>query len=93
MTEELWAIAGSLKLVLIIVARVPQIWTNFKSKSTGQLAFMTYVLAWGGSVGRFVTCLIESSDWVFNLVAISSFVLYSILMLQFLIYWTAKQPA
>lgn len=35
MTEELWALAGSLKLVLIIVSRVPQIWTNFKAKSTG----------------------------------------------------------
>ena len=29
MTEEMWALAGSLKLVLIIVSRVPQIWTNF----------------------------------------------------------------
>lgn len=92
MTEELWALAGSLKLVLIIISRVPQIWTNYKSKSTGQLAFLTYALAWGGSAGRFVTCLIESSDLVFNLVAISSFSLYSILMMQFLIYWTVKQP-
>jgi hypothetical protein len=29
MTEEMWALAGSLKMVLIIVSRVPQIWTNF----------------------------------------------------------------
>jgi hypothetical protein len=52
---------------------------------------LTFALAWGGSAGRFVTCMIESSDLMFNLVSIVSFSLYSILMCQFLLYWTPKQ--
>lgn len=43
------------QILLNICSRVPQIIMNFRSKSTGQLSFLTFFLALGGGVARVMT--------------------------------------
>ncbi|XP_078446209.1 mannose-P-dolichol utilization defect 1 protein [Wolffia australiana] len=42
-------------------ARVPQIWTNFKNKSTGELSFLTCLMNFAGSFARLFTGIQESA--------------------------------
>ena len=47
---------------MLIAARVPQIWTNFKTKSAGQLAIVTWFLNLAGTTARVFTTLKETGD-------------------------------
>ncbi|OWM70845.1 hypothetical protein CDL15_Pgr014518 [Punica granatum] len=42
---------------IFFFARVPQIWKNFRNKSTGQLSFLTTLMNFGGSVARVFTSI------------------------------------
>ncbi|CAA0830189.1 Mannose-P-dolichol utilization defect 1 protein homolog 2 [Striga hermonthica] len=42
-------------------ARIPQIWANFKNKSTGELSFITSFMNFGGSMVRVFTSLQEKA--------------------------------
>ncbi|KAL2232556.1 UNVERIFIED_CONTAM: Mannose-P-dolichol utilization defect 1 protein [Sesamum indicum] len=37
---------------IFFFARIPQIWANFKNKSTGELSFLTSLMNFGGSMGN-----------------------------------------
>ncbi|CAA2997585.1 mannose-P-dolichol utilization defect 1 homolog 2-like [Olea europaea subsp. europaea] len=39
---------------IFFFARVPQIWENFKNKSTGELSLLTSLMNFGGSMGNFM---------------------------------------
>jgi mannose-P-dolichol utilization defect protein 1 len=54
--EFQWTLASA-GIPVSIIARIPQIITNFKQGHTGQLAFITLVLNFGGSVARLFTTL------------------------------------
>lgn len=43
------------QILLSISSRVPQIYMNYRDRSTGQLAFLTYFLAFGGGAARLIT--------------------------------------
>ncbi|CAN6841080.1 unnamed protein product [Brassica oleracea] len=43
------------KHLIFLSARVPQIWKNFRSQSTGQLSFLTCLMNLGGSMARVFT--------------------------------------
>ncbi|KAK9135874.1 hypothetical protein Syun_015204 [Stephania yunnanensis] len=43
------------------MARVPQIWENYKNKSTGELSFLTCFMNFGGSIARVFTSIQEST--------------------------------
>jgi len=45
---------------IIIASRIPQIWTNFRTKSTGQLALITWLLNFAGSAARIFTTMKEA---------------------------------
>ena len=45
----------SVSTIVALSSRLPQIYTNYKRKSTGQLAFLTFFLAFGGSAARVLT--------------------------------------
>lgn len=45
----------SMTSVFTISSRVPQIYANYKNRSTGQLAFLTFFLAFGGAAARVFT--------------------------------------
>jgi mannose-P-dolichol utilization defect protein 1 len=46
-----------LTIPLLIASRVPQIYTNFAARSTGQLALLTWALNFLGSIGKFLILL------------------------------------
>lgn len=95
-TPELWTLISSsssllskyIYLVFInpfcsldIIAKVPQILTNFSNKSTGQMAFVTFLLSFLGSVARLGTVLVESEDFMFRMQFIISVLLNSMIIL------------
>ena len=47
--------------VLLLAARVPQIFQNFSSKSTGQLSIITYGLSLAGAAARIFTTTQEKN--------------------------------
>ena len=49
------------------MSRLPQIYTNFRNKSTGQLAFFTFFLGFAGSAARLATVLVETDDFLYRL--------------------------
>ena len=60
--------------------------SNFKAKSTGQMAFMTFFLSFLGSIARLGTVLNESDDFMFRLQYIISFFLNLGIVTQFALY-------
>lgn len=49
-------------LPLLAAARLPQIWANYKAKSTGQLSFISAFLSFGGALARMFTT-IQDIGW------------------------------
>lgn len=49
----------SCQILLNIGSRCPQILMNFRNKSTGQLSFLTFFLAFGGGSARVLTTLLN----------------------------------
>lgn len=46
---------------IFLCARIPQIWKNFSSKSTGELSFLTCFMNFGGSMVRVFTSMQEKA--------------------------------
>uniref|UniRef100_A0A1D1ZCC9 Mannose-P-dolichol utilization defect 1 protein homolog n=1 Tax=Anthurium amnicola TaxID=1678845 RepID=A0A1D1ZCC9_9ARAE len=46
---------------IFFCARVPQIWKNYKNKSTGELSFLTFFMNFGGSLVRVFTSIQEKA--------------------------------
>src|SRR5690606_13116119 len=63
--EQGWNMIQSSNIVFMVLSRVPQILTNFKNQSTGQLAFLTFFLSFAGSAARLLTVLYETNDFLF----------------------------
>lgn len=47
--------------ITFLSARIPQIWKNFKNKSTGQLSFLTWLMSFGGAMVRVFTSIQEKA--------------------------------
>eukprot|EP00352_Strombidinopsis_acuminata_P005593 CAMPEP_0176372076 /NCGR_PEP_ID=MMETSP0126-20121128/25143_1 /TAXON_ID=141414 ORGANISM="Strombidinopsis acuminatum, Strain SPMC142" /NCGR_SAMPLE_ID=MMETSP0126 /ASSEMBLY_ACC=CAM_ASM_000229 /LENGTH=270 /DNA_ID=CAMNT_0017731785 /DNA_START=23 /DNA_END=835 /DNA_ORIENTATION=+ len=88
-SEDAWKMIQSSSNVMILFARCPQIYANFSAKSTGQLAFLTFLLNAVGANVRLLTVLVESDNFLYNLQFIVGAVLNTILLLQFFLYWNA----
>jgi len=73
-----------------IMAKVPQIYTIFCNKSTGQLAFFGFILSFLGSIARTATVLMETDDFMFQIQYIVGLILNGILSFQFALYWNAS---
>lgn len=67
MTPELWQMVSTSNSVLSLVGKGPQLWTNFCNKSTGQMAFVTFLLNFLGGIARLGTVLFESDDIYFQI--------------------------
>lgn len=66
--------------------------TNLKNKSTGQQSFITAFLAFGGTLSRVFTSYVETDSMQMLVASIVSFVLATIIILQFALYWNNKTP-
>uniref|UniRef100_K3X7B3 Mannose-P-dolichol utilization defect 1 protein homolog n=1 Tax=Globisporangium ultimum (strain ATCC 200006 / CBS 805.95 / DAOM BR144) TaxID=431595 RepID=K3X7B3_GLOUD len=86
--EYQWALASA-GIPVSIIARIPQIISNFKQGHTGQLAFVTLVLNFGGGLARLFTTLQETGDFVQLLGFGVGSLLNGTLVLQVLIFWSA----
>ena len=89
--EDYWQIASGSNMLLNIMARVPQIYSNFANKSTGVLAFITFFLAWIGALARTATVLLESDDPLYNFTFVLSATFNTIIIIQFGLYWNSGE--
>lgn len=93
LSKDGWDNVQRSNLVLSLLSRVPQIITNFRNQSTGQLAFFTFLLSFLGVVARLGTVLLETDDFLYQLQFILSVVLNGIIVLQFILYWNNKSSS
>mmetsp|Transcript_39798 Transcript_39798/g.61182 ORF Transcript_39798/g.61182 Transcript_39798/m.61182 type:complete len:220 (-) Transcript_39798:109-768(-) len=83
---EIVAFLQSCNVLFGIASRLPQIKTNFKNKSTGQLSGLMIFLNFGGSVARILTTLQDVGDVVVLAGYSASAFLGFILLVQIVIY-------
>jgi len=88
--EVLQTLQGS-SLLIFTVSRLPQIWMNFKTKSTGQLALTTFFLNFAGSLARIFTTLKELQDTIILSGYIVGALLNGTILAQILVYGGGKK--
>jgi len=76
---------------LIVVSKGIQITTNFRNKSTGQLAMVSVILQLGGCLARIFTSIQETGDQLVILSFVVAATLNGIIFAQMLIYWSADK--
>lgn len=74
-------------IALLLTSRIPQIFSNWRAKSTGQLSLITCALIWAGSMARVFTTIQEIRDQKLILSVSLSALLNSIIMTQIFAYW------
>ena len=60
-------------------------------QSTGQMAFITFLLTFVGSLARLGTVLHQSDDFMFRLQFITGSLLNTIIIVQFALYWNVAK--
>ncbi|CAH0485962.1 unnamed protein product [Peronospora farinosa] len=91
--EEFQWLLASAGIPVSIVARIPQILSNFKQGHTGQLALVTLVLNFAGSVARLFTTMQETGDPVQVVGFGVGILLNCTLVVQVLMFWGATNKA
>ncbi|CAN0926299.1 Mannose-P-dolichol utilization defect 1 protein homolog 2 [Linum grandiflorum] len=71
---------------IFLCARIPQIWANFSSKSTGELSFLTFFMNFGGSMVRVFTSLQEKAPMSVVLGSALGVVMNGTILSQILMY-------
>lgn len=75
---------------LNLASKVPQIYANFKNKSTGQLSVFTVVNYFAGSAARVFTTMTELDDPLMIFGGLLATAFNGILLLQVILYWGNK---
>jgi mannose-P-dolichol utilization defect 1 len=91
--DYMWSLVQKSNMILMVGSRIPQIMTNFMNKSTGQLAFFTFILNFLGGLARLATVMVETDDFLYQLQFILGVVLNGIIVIQFLMYWNNSGKA
>jgi mannose-P-dolichol utilization defect protein 1 len=86
-------ILQGLSIPLSLASKVPQIVTNFRNGSTGQLSAFTVFNYLAGSAARVFTTMTEVNDPVILGGFVASVALNAILALQMVLYWNKSSPA
>lgn len=84
--EYVWEGVGIANIVLLYLSLCPQIYENWKNKSTGVLAVITVFLSFAGSIARVFTTIKEVEDRLLLILFISATFLNLIVLLQIFIY-------
>lgn len=71
---------------IFFIARVPQIWENFKNKSTGELSFITCFMNFAGSLVRVFTSIQENAPTSMILGSLLGIATNGTIMGQILVY-------
>ncbi|KAL8023836.1 putative mannose-P-dolichol utilization defect 1 protein [Plasmopara halstedii] len=90
--DHQWLLASA-GIPVSVVARIPQILSNFKQGHTGQLALITLVLNLAGSIARLFTTMEETGDPVMIAGFGVGILLNGTLVLQVLLFWGATEKA
>jgi len=92
--EQAMRTLQTMTIPLAMASRLPQIWSSWRNKSTGQLSALTVFLIWAGCCARVYTSLQETAE---DKLLISGFLLAallnSIIFLQLIYYWKGKSTA
>eukprot|EP00906_Rhabdomonas_costata_P036396 RCo051073 len=86
---------NAVQIPVAAFSRVPQILANYRAKSTGQLALITFVLSGGGCAARVLTTWVGSRDVSILAGFLLNGFLNAVIVLQFLLYWknTGEKPS
>merc|ERR1740123_714514 len=76
-------------LLIVFGSRLPQIYQIFKDKSTGNNAFFTWFMNFGGSAARLFTTFKEVPDMMARVVICTSTTCNGIIVMQFIMYWNS----
>ncbi|KAF8082709.1 hypothetical protein N665_0809s0011 [Sinapis alba] len=79
------ALYGS-KYLILLSSKVPQIWKNFRNKSTGQLSFLTCLMNLGGAMARVFTSVQENAPFSMVMGIVLAVSMHGIIMIQILLY-------
>ncbi|KAJ9674330.1 hypothetical protein PVL29_023718 [Vitis rotundifolia] len=71
---------------IFFFARVPQIWANFRNKSTGELSFLTCLMNFGGSMVRVFTSIQEKAPTSVLMGSVIGIVTNGSILSQIIIY-------
>ncbi|GLT58891.1 hypothetical protein SLA2020_317510 [Shorea laevis] len=71
---------------IFFLAKVPQIWENFKNKSTGELSFLTFLINFGGAMARVFTSIQEKAPISVILGSVRSVLTNGTILSQIIIY-------
>lgn len=90
---QVLALLQGCSVPLTAASRVPQILTNFKNRSTGELSILTGALVFLGNTARVFTTFQEIDDLMALLPVMSSFVLNGTILLQIILYYGSDTKA
>lgn len=88
--EWLWS-AQALNIPIIVVAKLIQIYTNYKNGSTGQLSAVTCAMLFFGSVARIFTSYQETGDSMLILTYLVSSCTNGLIIAQLIYYWSSDK--
>lgn len=71
----------------MLISRIPQIYKNFTSKSTGTLSFINYFLNFVGCTARIFTVMKETNDIKMLIVHANGLFTNLLIVIQIAIYW------
>ncbi|KAG0450512.1 hypothetical protein HPP92_026880 [Vanilla planifolia] len=74
---------------VFFMARIPQIWKNYKNKSTGELSFITCLMNFAGSIARVFTSMQENAPTSVVLGSVLGIVTNGTILSQILVYQKA----
>lgn len=92
MSFDTLTLLQTLTIPLSIASKLPQIWTNFRNKNTGQLSIITVALFFFGSAARVFTTHQEVNDNVLLGGCVIAALLNAILLVQMFQYWNGPKP-
>jgi len=87
---KMMTLLSTLSIPIFTASKLPQIYTNFKNGSTGELSVITCVLQLGGTAARVFTTLQEVDDMVILTGFLLGLVLNAIITLQIFWYWNSS---
>lgn len=90
--DILWSLT-SVNILIVVVGKLLQAWTNYKNGHTGQLAAATLIMLLAGSAARIFTSIQETGDPIVILTYIASTTVNALLVFQLIYYWNATEKS
>eukprot|EP00271_Cylindrocystis_brebissonii_P012536 TRINITY_DN3120_c0_g1_i1.p1 TRINITY_DN3120_c0_g1~~TRINITY_DN3120_c0_g1_i1.p1 ORF type:complete len:124 (+),score=24.48 TRINITY_DN3120_c0_g1_i1:84-455(+) len=86
MDEQVYDVLYAGQTGLFTLSRIPQIWSNFANRSTGQLSFATTFLNFAGCIARLFTYIQEKAPFSMVIGSLLGIVCHGTLVAQILFY-------